>query len=105
MARKNRLNLKSNFRTGDRPTQEDFGDVFDSYVNFVDDKVSVDESSNLTIGGSLTLTSNGNEPTEPGTIQWNSSKGEFEGYNGSEWGPVGGGKSPWLNESGNLKFN
>jgi hypothetical protein len=37
MAEKNRVTLKSYFETGDRPTQENFADLVDSFVNRTDD--------------------------------------------------------------------
>jgi hypothetical protein len=37
MAEKNRATLKSYFETGDRPTQENFADLVDSFVNRSDD--------------------------------------------------------------------
>jgi hypothetical protein len=104
MAQQNRLNLKSNFRTGDRPAQEDFENVFDSFINSLDDQISVDTNKNLQVGGAITMTSTGNEPTLPGTIRWNGT--EFQGHNGTDWGPLGGGDSPWVFESGtNIIFS
>jgi hypothetical protein len=37
MAEKNRADLKSFFEAGDRPTQQQFADLIDSYVNRIDD--------------------------------------------------------------------
>ena len=70
MEKQNRLNLQSNFRTGDRPTQENFENVFESHLNFLDDQVNIDENKNLSIGGALTLTNNSEEPATAGTVRW-----------------------------------
>lgn len=103
MEQQNRLTLRSNFRTGDRPTQEDFENVFESFLNFEDDGLNIDINQNLSLEGAITLKSNSNEPATAGTIRWNGI--EFEGHNGVDWGPLGGGDSPWTLDSGNLLFN
>ena len=44
MAEKNRTELKSYFETGDRPTQDEFGDLIDSAVNTGQDKANLTEA-------------------------------------------------------------
>ncbi|MFK7750001.1 MAG: hypothetical protein AB8B65_16525 [Kordia sp.] len=44
MAEKNRTALKSYFETGDRPTQDEFGDLVDSAVNKQQDKANLTEA-------------------------------------------------------------
>lgn len=108
MALKDRINLKSRFRTGDRPTQEDFENVFDSFLNFENDQVSIDQHGNLTIEeGNLIVnkrlvlkTDTSTSSVAAGSIRWNGA--QFEGYNGSEWGPLGGGDSAWDSQDDNL---
>lgn len=43
MATKNRKELYELFRTGNKPTQDDFADIIDSMVNIVDDGIGVSE--------------------------------------------------------------
>lgn len=43
MATKNRKELYDLFRTGNKPTQDDFADIIDSMVNIVDDGIGVSE--------------------------------------------------------------
>ena len=37
MAEQTRATIKANFETGDKPTETQFGDAWDSYVNLLDD--------------------------------------------------------------------
>jgi hypothetical protein len=77
MPQVNRNDIKGNFRTGDRPTQEQFYDVFDSFLNLVEDQITVDPERNLVIGGSLTLPNTSQPRQEDGTIIWNGSEFQY----------------------------
>ncbi|MEL7001647.1 MAG: tail fiber domain-containing protein [Bacteroidota bacterium] len=105
MEKQNRLNLRSKFRTGDRPTQEDFENVFESYLNFEDDGISIDNDQNLEISGSLTIGDQDVSATDAGagTVRWHNN--QFEGSDGTSWGPLGGGDSPWAAQGDDLVFS
>jgi len=50
MSEQSRTTLKSYFLTGSVPTQANFGDLIDSFINEIDDQVSVDNSHNMGLG-------------------------------------------------------
>lgn len=104
MAQQRRDDIKANFRTGDRPTEQHFGDAFDSFINIQDDNVSVDNNLNVQIGGSITLNNNGNARNEPGTIRWNGSVFEVYDPATSSFVPIGSGEGQWSTASGDDIF-
>jgi hypothetical protein len=87
MAERSKNYLKQEFRDGERPTGADFGDLVDSYLNKVDDQVTVDGDSNLDIPGGLNL---GDATTgQPGTLRFNG--GQLQIFDGTNWNNVAGG--------------
>jgi len=81
MAQKTRAELKPKFETGDRPTQQDFENVFDSFHNILDDTYPPAAGRNIDISGESSLTilaadasPNGEKPLMQVWM-----------YNGSEW--------------------
>ena len=67
MSQQNRTTLKNYFRTGQRPTQEQFADMIDSSLNLTDDGI-FDDGGNLGLGHSnpaSNLSVNGNVTVSP----------------------------------------
>jgi hypothetical protein len=100
MALQNRVNLKSYFLTGSKPTQSNFADFIDSTINISDDGISVDSSGNVSTGGGVSV--KGSVLTTPGTIAWNGTSFQFRDNSGwqtltlgsagsSQWTTVGSG--------------
>jgi len=100
MAQQNRNTIKGNFRTGDRPTQENFEDVFDSFVNLIDDGLSADEDQNVVLNGSITINSNTDAPAIPGTIRWNGTEFQYFDPSTTDFESFGSGESLWSSQSG-----
>ncbi|MFT4156079.1 tail fiber domain-containing protein [Parafilimonas sp.] len=92
MAQQNRVNLKSFFQTGFKPTQQNFADLIDSFPNKDDDGISADASKNITLNNGLTI---GNSSLEiPGSIRWNGTTFQFRDTTG--WKDIGSGSgSQW----------
>ncbi len=100
MAQQNRVNLKSFFLTGSKPTQSNFADFVDSTINIQDDGISVDGSGNVTTAAGISV--KGSVLTTPGTIAWNGTSFQFRDNTGwqtlalgaissSQWTTVGTG--------------
>lgn len=53
MSEQSRTTLKSYFQTGSVPSQANFGDLIDSFINETDDQVSVDSKHNMGLGFTL----------------------------------------------------
>lgn len=71
MAKKSREEIKSEFKNGMKPNQENFADLIDSAVNFVDDGVQLN-NGNLGVKtddpkASLHVYDNGSDSVKPGT--------------------------------------
>jgi len=88
----NKDTLKSYFRTGFRPTQQNFEALIDSFLHKND---TTDQGGTelidqcLKIGGSITLSTSATASAaeEDGTIRFNN--GVFEGYINGNWQPLG----------------
>jgi hypothetical protein len=119
MAKKSKETLKSFFRTGLRPTQENFADLIDAMTHSEDD-IFVSSDKNIGIGtnnprqklevtGAIQVgsTEKDTDGTE-GAIRFNAKDKTFEGFNGNNWSKFGGGggDSFWK-KTGNepLSFN
>ena len=50
MAEQNRTVLKSYFQTGDKPSQQQFSDLIDSFICKSDDELSINDARNIGIG-------------------------------------------------------
>lgn len=81
--------LRTFFETGDVPTQKNFEDLIESYLNSIDDGVNVDTNQNLLVNGAVKVGNPPSDPTEGGFIRWNGS--QFEGFNGTSWEELGSG--------------
>ena len=103
MAKQTRAYLKSKFLTGARPTEDDFGDVFDSYLNINDDSVSIDDKKNLNVGAGIVLTTSNNATEKPGTIRWDGTK--FQGFDGTNWVTFYGGKLSFVGDNVGIGTN
>lgn len=101
MAERSKTHLKQEFRDGERPTGADFGDLIDSFINKLDDAVTVDPvNRNLNIPAGLNLA----DATvgKPGTLRFNGGNVQF--FNGAVWGNVGGNSGPFLPVAGGPHF-
>jgi hypothetical protein len=97
MAQQNRVNLKSFFLTGSKPTQAQFADFIDSVVNKTDDGINADGSGNITLNQGITIKNSSLETV--GSIRWNGTSFQFRdntswkdlalGGAGSQWSTVG----------------
>lgn len=86
MSAQSRVYLKEGFDDGERPTGKDFADIFDSFINFEDDKVALDANKNLSIPAGVSLL---NSPSGPnGTIRFNGT--EVQLSIGGVWSPIAG---------------
>ncbi|HVU55776.1 MAG TPA: tail fiber domain-containing protein [Puia sp.] len=113
MAKTDRTTLKSKFKTGMRPTQQDFEDLIDSQVSGLDDGLTIDPvtknvginisapKEKLQVGGAITIGNTANATPDQGTIKMDS--GKFLGYTGSAWvdlGATGGGGDTFWTKPG-----
>ncbi len=81
MTQRNRQYLIQEFQDGERPSGQDFADVFESFINIIDDGLTVDISGNVVLSQGLVL---GNSSlTRAGALRFNNSQVEFN--NGSAW--------------------
>lgn len=77
------------FSNGQRPDENDFNDVWDSFVNLEDDPISLDGDNNYVITNALRVgTTTGDVP---GTIRFNGTTFEFR--EAAAWVPLGSGGS------------
>lgn len=91
MSVKSRNYLKGQFENGDSPTGEDFSDVMDSFVNILDDSISLDTNRNLQVPNGITL--GGSTAGPAGTLRYNSGTGGIEISDGVNWNPIVSGSS------------
>lgn len=89
MAIHNRDSLKATFSEGAKPTEEDFADLLDSFLNLDEDGVSFDTDFNLVLSRGLQLGNSAS--TTPGTLRFTGVTVEF--YDGTSWTEVGGGSA------------
>lgn len=87
MAQRSRDHLRVRYNDGERPSGSDFSDLFDSFINKLDDSLDIDENDNLDIPGGVNLkdTTEGEE----GTLRFNG--GQLQLFDGANWVTVGGG--------------
>lgn len=86
MPEQNRNYLKQRFDDGERPTGKDFTDFIDSFINFEDDKFSLDSGDNLSVPAGIIL-SNATVGAE-GAIRFNA--GQVELFTAGSWKPIAG---------------
>ncbi|MCB0572212.1 MAG: tail fiber domain-containing protein [Phaeodactylibacter sp.] len=98
--------LRTFFETGDVPTQKNFEDFIESYLNSIDDGVNVDVNKNLLVSGAVKVGNQPTDPTEGGYIRWNGS--QFQGFNGTSWEELGsgggGGDTIWQLDGNNAHY-
>lgn len=105
MPERSRDYLKQEFRDGERPSGADFSDLMDSFMNKVDDGMSLDGNNNLQIPNGLTLKDSA--VGTAGTLRFNGGQVQFN--NGTTWNnlasgstgaftPVGGGPHVAFND-------
>ncbi|HLF64397.1 MAG TPA: tail fiber domain-containing protein [Saprospiraceae bacterium] len=87
MAERNRVDLKNEFRDGERPTGADFADFIDSYLNKQDDLVTVDPNGNLDIPAGLNLKDTASGVN--GSLRFNG--GQVQVFDGATWNNISGG--------------
>ena len=100
MAIEDKETLKTYFTTGKSPTQSDFENLIDSFINQEDADITVDSQRNIGIGidtpveklevdGAIRVGDTTNANIEAGTIRWdptaNNSQGDLQGYDGTRW--------------------
>lgn len=87
MAERFRVDLRNEFRDGERPTGADFADLIDSFICKKDDLVTVDANGNLDIQAGVNL----KDVTTgvSGTLRFNS--GQVQVFDGAVWTNISGG--------------
>src|SRR5690606_4613573 len=105
MASRSRNYLKGQFINGASPTEGDFGDIMDSFINIIDDGIQLDGNGNLLVPNGITLGEPVNGPT--GTLRFNTTSGEIELSDGTNWNPIvsgGSGAFSPVGEQGDVAF-
>lgn len=97
--------LADKFEDGDRPTGTDFADLFESFINKVDDSVTMDGNNNLNVPAGLTLSNSVTGAN--GTLRFNSATQAVEVFFGGIWNPVAGASGAFTEVNGgpNVAFN
>jgi len=96
MAIHNRDSLKETFSEGAKPTEEDFADLMESFLNLDEDGLSFDGDFNLVLSRGLQLGDSAS--TTPGTLRFNGAAVEF--FDGTSWTEVGGGSAVFADVGG-----
>jgi hypothetical protein len=103
MSQQNRVNLKSYFLTGSKPTQNQFGDLIDSTLNLKEDAITLDSGGNPVLSKGITV---GNSSLDTvGTIRWNGTTFQFRDNAG--WHDLslsGGTSSQWTTVGANINL-
>lgn len=105
MEPRSRTYLKGQFKDGDSPNGIDFSDVMDSFLNIIEDEIQVDDDQNLIVTGGVTLGEPANGPS--GTLRFNTTSGEIELSDGTDWNPIvsgGTGAFSPIGEQGDVAF-
>jgi hypothetical protein len=99
----NRINLKSFFITGAKPSQSNFSDFIDSCVNKADDGIDVDGNQNIVVNQGLTL-KNSSVDGAVGSIRWNGTTFQFK--NGSGWNDLslGAASTQWVTLGSDINY-
>lgn len=89
--KKTREDLRQDFKNGLRPNQEDFAEVFESFVNFEDD-INSTSVPPVNFKNGLTISGGNDNPNLPnGTIRWDGNQfvqlknGVWTTFGGSKW--------------------
>jgi hypothetical protein len=92
------------FSNGQRPDENDFNDVWESFINYQDDPISLDSDNNYVLSNAVRI---GNTTGDnPGTIRFNGTIFEFRESGG--WLPLGaggGGVFEPIDGSDNVAYN
>jgi hypothetical protein len=101
MAQTNRVNLKSYFLTGSKPTQSQFADLVDSLINIKDDGIVPDGSGNIIFNQGVILGNNSLDTA--GSIRWNGTNFQFR--DGAGWNNLSfGANSQWTTVTGGINL-
>ena len=97
--------LEDKFEDGDRPTGTDFADLFESFINKVDDSVTLDVNNNLNVPGGITISDAVTGAN--GTLRFNSATQTVEVFFGGIWNPIAGDSGAFTEVNGgpNVAFN
>ncbi len=87
MAQRPRTSIYPEFEDGERPSGADFRDLIDSYINIVDDPLSIDTNNNIVFSNAIRVGTTTDDT--PGSIRYTGSNFEFRGLSG--WEPLGSG--------------
>jgi hypothetical protein len=87
MTPRDRNYLKQEFKDGERPSGQNFAEVFDSFLNKTDDGLTVDAYKNLELSHGLKLGTS--ETGSPGLLRFDGDKVQF--HNGTAWVDLGEG--------------
>src|SRR5882757_2276306 len=102
MPQQNRVNLKSYFLTGAKPTQNQFWELIDSVINLKDDPISIDGSGNPVLTKGITI---GNSSLDTvGTIRWNNTSFQFRDNAGWHDLSLTAGGSQWTTIGANINL-
>lgn len=102
MAQQNRINLKSFFITGAKPTQSQFADFIDSTVNKIDDGVDIDGNQNFVLNKGITLKNTVDGAA--GSIRWNGTVFQFKDGGGWKDLALGVASSQWVTSGANINY-
>ncbi len=102
MAQQNRINLKSFFITGAKPTQAQFADFIDSTVNKIDDGVDIYGNQNLVLNRGITLKTTVDGAA--GSIRWNGTAFQFKDGSGWKDLSLGVASSQWVTVGANINY-
>lgn len=86
MTERSRTQLQTAFANGQRPSEDDFANLFDSFLNISDDHLSVD-SDDLVLQGGLAL--GDSSRAQAGTLRLNGGNVQF--HDGTSWVNLGAG--------------
>lgn len=84
MSAQSRSELQARFANGLRPNEDDFANLFDSFLNITEDRVSVD-SDDLILPGGLALGDSAR--AQAGTLRLNAGNVQF--HDGTDWVTLG----------------
>ena len=102
MAQQNRINLKSFFITGAKPTQAQFADLIDSTANKLDDGVDIDGNQNLVLNHGITLKNTVDGVA--GSIRWSGTVFQFRDGTGWKDLSLGVAASQWVTAGANINY-
>ncbi|MEM8612822.1 MAG: tail fiber domain-containing protein, partial [Cyanobacteria bacterium P01_H01_bin.105] len=106
MVQRTRQSLSQEFQDGERPSGQDFADIFDSFINIENDGVGIDNNGNVVLSTALQLGST-DVSAQAGLLRFNNANSQVEFNNGSIWQGLssgGGGVFQELGTSGDVSY-